>query len=50
MLGQDLTEDEKEKVSQLLWAHKVAISRGEFDIGKVKVSPHRIELTDSTPI
>ena len=50
MLGQDLTEDEREKVFQLLWAHQVAISRGEFDIGKAKVSPHRIELTDSTPI
>ena len=46
----DLKPEESEKVLNMIFNTKEALSTGEFDIGKAKVTPHSIELTDYTPI
>ena len=48
-IGQ-LDENQKSKVYDALIRTKEALCKNEFDIGKAKVTPHRIELTDYTPI
>ena len=49
-LGDDLNEEQKSEVYKILIDVKEALSRSDTDIGIAKVIPHRIELTDNTPI
>ena len=49
-LGGNLDEEEKEKVKKLLLDWKVALSKGDADIGKADVDPHSIDVTQCTPI
>lgn len=45
-----LSEIQREEVYQMLLSAQVSISKGEFDIGRAKVIPHTIELSDNTPV
>ena len=47
---ENLTAEERERVFNVLFRSQVSFGKDEFDIGKAKVSPHVIELSDSTPI
>ena len=49
-LGKDLDPEEREAVLQMLEDHSETISKGEFDIGEAKGTPHWIELTSEAPI
>ena len=49
-LGDQLDNEQKDKVWTMLMELKEALSEGENDIGAAKVEPHRIELTNETPI
>ena len=46
----NLSTEQRVKVLKNIFNTKNALSKGEFDIGKAKVTPHQIELTDYTPI
>ena len=45
-----MTPGQREKVLDMIFNTKNALSKGDFDIGKAKVTPHKIELTDYMPI
>ena len=47
---EELTENEKIQVHNMLWATSQALSLNDNDIGKAKISPHRIQLNNYTPI
>lgn len=49
-LKDNLTDHEKEQVREMLLELKLALSKGDNDIGKAAVEPHRIEVTQQTPI
>ena len=49
-LGDHLTAEEKDKVRGMLLKMKYALSKGDDDIGNADVEPHKIELTQHTPI
>jgi hypothetical protein len=49
-LEDNLTDNEKDKVYDMILRQKEALSTGDADIGMAKVTPHHIELTDYTPI
>ena len=49
-LGDQLSEEQKERVWTILMDLRGALSENESDIGSARVEPHKIELTDSTPI
>lgn len=49
-LQNNLTKGEREKVFKMLHDVKGALSKSDADIGKAKVTPHHIELTNNTPI
>ena len=49
-LGEELTEEERKKVHQMLMEVNEALSKGDNDIGIADVNPHRIETTQETPI
>ena len=45
-----LSEEQKQKVYNVLDRVKLAFGKDDYDIGDAKVSPHIIELTNNTPI
>ena len=45
-----LSEEEKEQVFQMVGKVKEAFGKNEYDIGLANVSPHKIQITDETPI
>ena len=47
---EDLDEEKKGKVYEMLFDVNLVLSKGDSDIGKIDVEPHHIELTDKTPI
>ena len=49
-VGKEITDEQRTKIYQMLLRTKTALSKNETDIGKAKVTPHEIELTDNTPI
>ena len=49
-LGDNLTEDQKKRVRKLLLDYSQALSKGDADIGCANVEPHRIGVTNETPI
>ena len=49
-LSSQLTDEEREKVHKMLLKTSRALSKNDNDIGMAQVTPHTIELTDSTPI
>ena len=46
----ELTMEQKENVYKMLLKTKSALAVNETDIGKAKVTPHKIVLTNNTPI
>ena len=42
--------EEKDAIYNMIFNTRHALSKGEYDIGKANVTPHKIELTDYTPI
>ena len=50
VLLDNLNENEKDEVRKMLLRMKPALSKGDNDIGKATVQPHRIEVTQATPI
>ena len=49
-LSDRLSSEHKDRVYEMLGKVTNSLSRGSDDIGKAKVTPHHIELTDYTPI
>ena len=49
-IGEQLTLEMKNQVCEMLLKTQKALSKGETDIGMAQVTPHKIELTNSTPI
>ena len=49
-IGEEITEDNKTKIYEMLMKTKAALSENEMDIGMANVTPHKIILTDRTPI
>ena len=49
-LGENLSEDQKADVRRMLLNSSQALSKGDDDIGCANVEPHRIEVTNETPI
>ena len=49
-VGDELSDEQKEAVYGMLEKSQAAMSKSEFDIGRANVIPHRIELTDTTPV
>ena len=47
---ENLNLDEKNKVLDMLQKVQLALSHGNQDIGSAQVQPHKIEVTDQTPI
>lgn len=49
-LENNLSDAEKNKVYNMLVNTQLAISKSEFDIGKAAVIPHKIQLSNNTPV
>ena len=49
-IGPEVTEDQKSKIYKMLLKTKSALSNNDMDIGLANVTPHKILLTDKTPI
>ena len=49
-IGKEVTEEQKEQIYNMLLRTKSALSNNDTDIGKAKVTPHKIVLTNNTPI
>ena len=49
-IGSELSNDEKHKVYKLLSEVHTLLGKDSNDIGLINVKPHKIELTDNTPI
>jgi len=49
-IGHKLSEHEKKRVYEMLRSSTKALSKNDADIGRARVDPHVIELTDNTPI
>ena len=49
-LGDNLTKEQEERVRKMLLGMSQALSKGDHDIGCADVVPHKIELTNETPI
>ena len=43
-------DEKKTEIYKMIFNTRYALSKGDLDIGKAKVTPHKIELTDHTPI
>lgn len=49
-LDDSLDQDQKNRIFDMLLLTQKVMSKGDNDIGKARVAPHVIELTDYTPI
>ena len=49
-VGDSMTNEQKESIYNMLLKTKFALSSNDEDIGKAKVTPHKIVLTNNTPI
>ena len=49
-VGDSMTNEQKESIYTMLLKAKFALSSNDEDIGKAKVTPHKIVLTNNTPI
>ena len=49
-IGENLTQEQKNEVYELLVKLKGSLSKDDNDIGRAQVTPQRIVLTDKTPI
>jgi len=49
-IGDCNTNEEKQQIYDMIRAVQAVFGKDELDIGRVKMPPHSIELTDSTPI
>ena len=49
-VGESMTQEQKDLIYKMLLKTKFALSSNDEDIGKAKVSPHKIVLTNNTPI
>ena len=50
LLGDNVSEEQKKKIHEVLYNRREVLSSGDTDIGKVIVGKHHIDLYDYTPI
>ena len=48
--NKELTDENKLDILSMLWRVNRALSVGDGDVGKIKVDPHKIDLTSQKPI
>ena len=49
-LPDELTDEQRSKVRELLIRHRTVLSMGEYDIGRTHLVEHRINTADHRPI
>ena len=49
-LGPNLTEAQKTEIYKILLESQPVLAKHDFDIGKAKIEPHKIQLIDEQPI